>query len=144
VLRACGRGPTYSGKFIARAVELYLKGVKPGYIRWDELQSTLEKEFPGEFKAKGEDKPSPETVLDWVRKRPDAPEQLKQLRVQEATPGQIMSGIPLHPFSHQAQPPVPIPYASVTSTDIAALFSHFIALMTMAIMVRFTWSLART
>lgn len=144
MLRACGRAPSYSGKLIARAVELYLNGVKPGYVRWDELQSTLEKEFPGELKVRGEDRPSPETVLEWVRKYPDASERLRQLRVQEVAPGQRMSGVPSYPFGHQPQPSVSISYASVTSTDITALFGHFIALMAMVTMMRFAWSLART
>jgi hypothetical protein len=38
------------------------RGVKPGYIGWAELQSTLERQFPGEFPNKGQDKPSPEAA----------------------------------------------------------------------------------
>jgi hypothetical protein len=143
VIRPLGHGPSYSGKFIARAVELYLQGVKPGYIRWHELQSTLEKEFPTEFDVKGEDRPSPETIMEWVRKYPDAPERLKQLRVQEVAPDQKVSGMPPYPFIQRPRPLVPVPYAGVTSTDINAMFSHFIALMAVAIMARFAWSLAR-
>ncbi len=144
LIEPCGRAPSYSGKCIARAVELYLNGVKPGYIRWDELQNTLVKEFPSYFPKVSDDLPSPETVMDWVRKYPDLAERLKQLRVQQITPSRRMSGISSYPFSHQPQPLVPIPYASVTSTDITALLSQFIALMAMVIMVRFAWSLART
>jgi len=125
-------------------VELYLNGVKPAYIRWHELQSTLEEEFPEEFKVRGQDRPSPETVMDWVRKRPDAPERLKQLRVQELAPGDGISGIPSYSFSQEPQPAVPISHASVSSADIAPLLGHFITLMAVAIMARFVWSLART
>lgn len=144
MLRPCGRAPSYSGRCIARAVELYRDGVKPGYIRWDDLQRTLVKEFPSEFPKVSDNLPSPETVMDWVRKRPDAPERLKQLRVQEVVPDKRMSGIPSYQFSHQPQLPVPIPYASITSTNMTALFGHCMALMAMAIMVRFAWFLART
>ena len=144
MIRPLGHAPSYSGKLIARAVELYLNGVKPGYIRWHELQSTLEKEFPGEFKVKGQDRPSPETVMDWVRKLPDAPERLKQLRAQEVAGAQRVTGAPPYPFGHQPHPSVPVSYTGNTSTDINALFGHFIALMVVALMARFAWSLART
>lgn len=143
MIRPCGHGPTYSGKFIARAVELYLNGVRPGYIRWHELQDTLEKEFPGEFKVKGQDRPSPETVMDWVRKYPDAPERLKQLRVQEVTAVERATGIPPCPFAHQGHLPVSVSYAG-NAADVTALFGHFIALMVVAVMARFVRSLART
>jgi hypothetical protein len=84
VLRACGRAPSYSGKCIARAVQLYRDGVKPGHIRWADLQRTLVMEFPSEFPKVPDNLPSPETVLEWVRKYPDVAERLRQLRVQQA------------------------------------------------------------
>lgn len=143
MVRPCGRGSSYSGKLVARAIELYLNGVKPGYIRWHELQSTLEKEFPSEFPKIADDLPSPETVMEWVRKRPDAPERLRQLRVKEVAPGQGTSGMPSCPSSLQPQMPVPIRDAGMTSADIYAIFSHLVALMVMAMMVRLSWSLAR-
>lgn len=143
MLRACGRGPRYPGKLIARAIELYLNGVKPGYIRWHELQSILQKEFPSEFPAVADDLPSPETVLDWVRKFPDAPERIRELKAQEFTRGEKATGTSPHQFGHQPQPAVPTPYARVTSSDMNALLGNLIALMAMAIMVRFAWSLIR-
>lgn len=95
LLRPCGHGPSYSGKLIARAVQLYREGVKPGYIRWEELQYTLEKGLPQEFKAVGQDRPSPETVLRWVKKYGDAPEKLKELRVQEYRQGYLRPQVTL-------------------------------------------------
>jgi hypothetical protein len=124
VLRPCGRAPSYSGKLIARAVELYLSGVKPGYIRWDELQSTLEKEFPGEFKMKGQDRPSPETVLAWVRRRPDAPERLRQLRVQQAATNQVIPG----------PAPLVLGPGTMTGPDINSPLGWLMTFMMMAVM----------
>jgi hypothetical protein len=136
MLRACGHSPSYSGKFIARAVELYLNGVKPGYIRWHELQNTLEKEFPSELKIKGQDRPSPETVLDWVRRRPDAPERLKQLRVQQLAPDRVMPGLTLA----QTAQPWPAPLVPKTSTmtrpDINGLFGWLMTLLMAIVMAR--------
>jgi len=136
VLRPCGRAPSYSGKLIARAVELYLNGVKPGYVRWDELQSTLEKEFPGELKVRGEDRPSPETVLEWVRKYPDASERLRQLRVQQVAPNRVMPGLAL---AQTAQPwPASLaPKTDVmTGLDINGLFGWLMTLLVASVMAR--------
>ncbi|MFZ7131345.1 MAG: hypothetical protein ACOWWR_03200 [Eubacteriales bacterium] len=85
MIQPLGRKPSYSGKLITRAIDLYSNGVKPGYIRWSELQSTLEQEFPKEFKIKGEDRPNPKTVLDWVEKYDDVPVALKKLNVVDSS-----------------------------------------------------------
>jgi hypothetical protein len=151
MIKPCGifepcspRGPRYSGKLIARAVELYLKGVKPGYIRWDELQYTLEKEFPSEFPQVAQDKPSPETVLSWVRKRPDAPERLKSLRVQQAVLG---PGVPWSPgtlSSYYLPVAMPVPYGNISQWSVNVLFSQFIPLMALAILASCTRSLIQS
>lgn len=80
-MRACGRAPSYSGKLIARAIELYQKGVKPGTIRWHELQATLQREFPKEFPPNADDLPTPETVLGWVKKYGDLHDRLGKLGI---------------------------------------------------------------
>jgi len=141
VLKACGvikacspRGPVYSGKLIARAIELYLNGVEPGYIRWHELQATLENEFPSEFKQLGQDKPAPETVMAWVRKRPDAPERLKDLRAQQATPNQNVPYIPVYPSIYQPRPALLVPNRGIIGWDINALLTQFTAVVAVAIM----------
>lgn len=145
VIKACSpRGSVYSGKLIARAVELYLNGVKPGYIRWYELQSTLEKEFPAEIMQVGQDKPSPETVMEWVRRYPDAPERLKNLRVQQASSNSGMCGVPIYLFNYQPTSAIPAPHVGITSEDINALFSPFLAFLAMALMVRFAWFLSQS
>ena len=138
------RGPCYSGKLIARAVELYLKGVKPGYIRWDELQNTLEKEFPSEFPQVAQDRPSPETVLSWVRKRPDAPERLKNLRVQQASPNSSMNRVPAYSFNYQPSSAMSVSYISTPNRGINTLFSHFMAFLAVALMVRYAYSLSKS
>lgn len=136
VIEACSpRGPKYSGKLIARAVELYRNGVKLGYIRWDELQSTLEKEFPSEFAQAGQDKPSPETVMDWVRKYPDAPERLKQLRVQQVDPGQLTLRMGF-PYAGQLQPMPMLLNRGISGVDIHGVFGWLMALLLMTIMAR--------
>jgi hypothetical protein len=139
VVKPCGRAPHYSGKLIARAVDLYNNGVKPGYMRWDELQSTLEKEFPGEFKVKGEDKPLPETVLGWVHKYPDAPERLKQLRVQQADQTQPA---PTREISYNSQLwPTPVaPNRSSGNLNVNALFGRLMLLFMIYFMARFVTS----
>lgn len=146
MIKPCSpRGSHYSGKLIARAVELYREGVKPGYIRWDELQSTLEKEFPSEFPHVAQDKPSPETILNWVRKYPDAPERLRNLKVQQATPPSGAVWSPLKPsYCYPAVAKMPVPYASTTHWTINALFSQFMALMVLAIMAGCVRSLAHS
>ena len=136
IVRACSpRGPVYSGKLIARAVELYQDGVKPGYIRWDELQHTLEVEFPPEFPVVGENLPTPETVLAWARKYPDAPQRLRDLRVQELEPA---GGVRLNSANapgYLAPRPVAVPYVGPMACDINALISQYVGLMTLAMMV---------
>jgi hypothetical protein len=137
VVEACSpRGPIYSGKLIARAVELYLNLVKPGYMRWHELQATLEKEFPSEFPKVADDLPSPETVIAWVRKYPDAPERLRDLRAQQATPNQSVPWVPVYPSAYQSRPALGVPNAGVISWDINALFTQFMAVVAIAIMAR--------
>jgi hypothetical protein len=115
-------------------VELYLNGVKPGYIRWDELQSTLEKEFPGEFKVKGQDRPSPETVMEWVRKRPDAPQRLRDLRVQQVEPGSWQSRPISNPSAYELMPAMPVSPATSANPWLSALFQQFVAVMVFALM----------
>ena len=139
MLSACGRAPRYSGKLIARAVELYLNGVKPGYIRWDELQATLQKEFPSDFPPVADDLPSPETVVHWVRKYPNAPERLKQLRVQELAQGTSRTA------RYQLSPKALFPpqQAAMDSTGITALMGYLLALTALGLVVRLTWSLTK-
>lgn len=141
-MTACSRGPRYSGKLIARAIELYLNGVKPGYIRWHELQNTLQKEFPREFPVMADDLPSPETVLDWVRKFPDAPERIKQLKAQEVAQGKTVSGAWSYTYC-QSELPAMAPYTGMTNTNVSTLFSQCIALMALAMMARFLYCLVR-
>jgi hypothetical protein len=141
MLKACGvieacspRGRVYSGKLRARAIELYLDGVKSGYIGWHDLQSILYKEFPSEFPKVADDLPSPETVLEWVRKYPDAPERLRDLRVQQATPSQSVPWVPVYPPTWGPRPALAVPNAGVISWDISALFTQFTAVVAVAIM----------
>lgn len=145
IVEACSpRGPIYSGKLIARAVDLYLNGVKLGYIRWYELQSTLEKEFPSEFTQLGQDKPSPETVMKWVRRYPDAPERLKNLRAQQAPPSSGVCGLPTYLFNYQPSSAVPVSYVGMPNTGINTLFSQVTAFLAMALMVRFAWFVSQS
>ena len=143
-MRTCGlveacspRGPVYSGRLIARAVQLYRDGVKPGYIRWYDLQSTLQKEFPSEFPPLADDWPTPEAVMNWVRKYPDAPERLKDLGVQQAAPNQMEPGAPAY------QPGVvfAVPNYSAINRDINALFAQLLTVVAVAAFCRFTVSL---
>lgn len=143
MLKACGivepcspRGPLYSGKLIARAVELYQEGVEPRYIRWHELQNTLAKEFVQELSSGGRELPSPETVIAWVRKYPDAPERLRDLRVQQATPSQSVPWTSVYPSTWGPRPALAVPNAGVISWDINALFAQFMAVVAVAIMAR--------
>ena len=142
MVKACGivtvcspRGPIYSGKLIARAVDLYLNGVKPGYIRWHDLQRTLEQEFPKEFPKVGADQPSPDTVLAWVRKYPDAPQRLRDLRVQELEPAGGMLWNATNAQGYQAPQPVAVPYVGPVACDINAVIRQYVGLMTLAMMV---------
>ena len=138
IVEACSpRGPIYSGRLIARAVDLYLNGVKLGYIRWYELQSILEKEFPSEFTQVGQDKPSPETVMKWVRRYPDAPERLRNLRAQQAPLNSGMCGVPTYLFNYQPSSAMPVSYGGMPNRDINTLFSQFTQFLAMALMVRF-------
>jgi len=135
VIRPLGRAPTYSGKCVARAIELYLNGVKPGYIRWDELQSTLEREFAEEFEVKGQDKPSPETVLSWVRKYHDAPERLKQLGVEQTTPNQVALGLGIA-CATQSQLSSFVSQVDTTGLNINWAIRWLMACLMMAVMTR--------
>ena len=137
VIEVCSpRGPIYSGKLIARAVELYLNGVKTGYIRWHELQQTLEKEFPGELQQADQDKPAPETVMAWARKYPDAPERLRQLGVQQASPDPAICWRRLSPLNGQPPHTVSVSRAGVSPPDINTWFTHIVALMALAMTAR--------
>jgi hypothetical protein len=142
MLEPCGRGPSYSGRLIARAVELYLSGVKPGYIRWDELQATLEKEFASEIREVGQDKPAPETVIGWARKYPDAPERLRALRVQQVAPNQRVLRAPVYPSAGELRPALSTLNTGAVGWDINALFIQFMAMAATAILARFIVSLS--
>jgi hypothetical protein len=76
-----GRGPHYSGKFIARAVELHQKGVETRYWRVEEVQNKLAEEFAAELNKKGLPIPRAETIMAWARNYPDAPQRLRDLAV---------------------------------------------------------------
>ena len=137
IVEACSpRGPMYSGKLIARAVELYKKGVEPGYIRWYELQNTLAKEFAPELPSGGRELPSPETVIAWVCKYPDAPERLRDLRAQQATPNQRVPWVPAYPSTYQPRSVSAVPNSGIISWDINALLTQFMAVVAVAIMAR--------
>ena len=135
MLRPLGRAPSYSGKCIARAVELYRDGVKPGHIRWDDLQRTLVKEFPSDFPKVSDNLPSPETVMDWVRKYPDLAERLKQLRVQQVAPNRVMLE---QAFAYTSQPwPVPlVQHRSITGLDTNRLIGWLMTLLVVSVMAR--------
>ena len=143
LIQVCSpRAPTYSGKFIARAVELYLGGVATRYIRWVDLENTLVKEFAGELE--GKELPAPETVLEWVRKYPDLPQRLRELRVQEAGSTSTVSQRPLSAWNYQATREfVPVPYASAGSYDINALLNLFAAFVALALLSGFMRALLR-
>ena len=123
-------------------VQLYLAGVTPGYIGWAELQSTLEREFPGEFANKGQDKPSPETILEWVRRWPDAPQRLRDLRVQQVEPSSCQSCPMSNAGAYQLMPAIPVsPFASANPW-LSALVQQFVAVMVFALMVHFVRALS--
>ena len=142
VIKPCSpRGPIYSGRLRARAVELYLEGVKLGYIGWAELQSSLEKEFPDEFQNKGQDKPSPETILEWVRRWPDAQQHLRDLRVQQVEPSSWQSRGMSNAGTYQFVPDMPVsPFASANPW-FSALFQQCVAVMVFALMAHFVMAL---
>lgn len=143
VVEACSpRAPKYSGKLIARAVELYRDGVKPGYMRWHELQARLEKEFPGEFKHLGQDKPSPETVLEWVRKYPDAPERLRQLRVQQAELSSWQSRPTSNTTAYQPVPVMSVSSIALANTWLSVFFQQLAAAMVFVLVVYFIRALS--
>ncbi len=145
IVEACSpRGPMYSGKLIARAVELYKKGVEPGYIRWYELQNTLAKEFAPELPSGGPALPSPETVIAWVCKYPDAPERLRDLRAQQAPLNSGMCGVPTYLFNYQPSSAMPVSYVGMPNRGINTLFSQFTAFLAMALMVRFAYFLSKS
>lgn len=138
VFEACSpRGPMYSGRLRARAIELYRELVEPRYIGWHELQSTLEAEFPEEFPAKGQDLPSPETVLDWVRKYPDAPQRLRDLRVQQLeSTGAVLWGS-ANAWNYQSPPAISVPHVSSRDSNTIELLNQLTAMMALALMVTF-------
>ena len=68
-VEVCSRGPRYSTRFRARAVELY-RLVQRGAISWKDLFNTLIDEFPEEFYALGGNI-SEETLRIWARRFPD-------------------------------------------------------------------------
>ncbi len=147
-MRTCGlvevcspRGPVYPGKLIARAVELYRDGVKPGYLRWDELQSTLEKEFAAELKEIAQDKPTPETVMAWVRKYPDAPERLRNLRVQQATSHSEAPGVYAYPSACQPGAVFAATTPGAINPSMNVLFAELLTVFAVAAICRFTVSL---
>ena len=137
-----GRNPSYSGKCIARAVELYYQGVKSGYVRWSELQNTLEEEFPAEFEIEGRDKPSPETVMAWVRKRPDAPQRLRDLRVIKADPDREMDGTPTKLPVYQPPSALLVTCPSNIINDAISCMNWIISVMVGVIMMEIarSWS----
>jgi hypothetical protein len=122
-----GRGPHYSGKFIARAVELYYKGVKSGYVRWSESQNTLEEEFPSEFENKGRDKPSPETMMAWVRKYPDAHQHLIDLGMIKTDPILATGGTTVQLSGDQPLSPLPATRLSNIINDVMTCMAWIIS-----------------
>ena len=133
------RGPVYSAKLIARAVELYQKGVKPGYIRWVDLFSTLQAEFAPEFERIGYEKPTRETVMAWVKKYPDLSQRLKDMRVQQDTSSQRVQRMPVYPPAYQPYPAQPVPSSARAGWD--ALFGRMMALVIMACLFSFVRAL---
>ena len=136
------RGPVYSAKLIARAVELYQEGVKPGDIRWADLFSTLQAEFASEFDRIGYEKPTPETVMAWVKKYPDLSQRLKDLRVQQAATGQRAQRMPLYPPAYQLYLAPSVPNTSVAGWDINVLFRQMMALVIMTCLFSFARALS--
>lgn len=143
LIQVCSpRAPAYSGKFVARAVELYLEGIATRYIRWRDLENTLAKEFEEELE--GKELPAPETVLEWVRKYPDLPQRLRELRVQEAGSTSTVSQRPLPAWNYQATRVfVPAPYATADGYDLNALLNQFAAFVALALLNGFMRALLR-
>ena len=143
LIQVCSpRAPTYSGKFVARAVELYMEGVATRYIRWADLENTLVKEFAGELE--GKELPASETVLEWARKYPDLPQRLRELRVQEAGFTSAVSQRPLSAWNYQTTRVfVPAPYASAGGHDLSALLNLFAAFVALALLSGFIRALLR-
>ena len=134
------RGPMYSGKLIARAVELYRDGVKPGLIRWSDLHSTLRAEFASELKNVGYDLPNPETVMAWVKKYPNLSQRLKDLRVQQAAPNQRVQRMPVYPSVYQPNPAPPVPKSGVANWNV--LFGQMMAIIIIACLFSFARALS--
>lgn len=134
------RGPMYSAKLIARAIELYQEGVKPGDIRWSDLHSTLRAEFTSELKDVGYDLPNPETVMAWVKKYPNLSQRLKDLRVQQAAPGQRVQRMPVYPPVYQPNPAPPVPKSGVANWNV--LFGQMMAIIIMACLFSFARALS--
>ena len=136
------RGPVYSSKVIARAVELYREGVKTGDIRWADLHSTLRAEFASELKDVGYDLPNPETVMAWVKKYPNLSQRLKDLRVQQEAASQRAQRMPLYPPAYQQYLPAPVQNMSVPCWDMNTLLNQMLALVIMAWLFSFARSLS--
>ena len=136
------RGPVYSAKLIARAVELYQEGVKPGDIRWADLFSTLQKEFASEFDRIGYEKPTPETVMAWVKKYPNLSQRLKDLRVQQVAPSQKAHQVPLYPPTYQPYLAPQVHNTSVPRWDMNTLLNQMMAIVIMACLFSFARALS--
>lgn len=135
------RGPMYSAKLIARAVELYQEGVKPGDIRWADLHSTLRAEFASELENVGHDLPNPETVMAWVKKYPNLSQRLKDLRVQQAAPSQRAQRKPLCPPAYLPYLAPPVPSSGTAGLDFTVLFGRMMAMVLLACMFSFARAL---
>jgi hypothetical protein len=131
----------YSGKLIARAVELYRDGVKPGLIRWSDLHSTLRAEFASELKNVEYELPNPETVMAWVKKYPNLSQRLKDLRVQQAAPGQRVQQMPVYPPVYQPYMAPPVPSSGTPGWNINVLFGQMMAIIIMACLFSFARAL---
>lgn len=114
--------------------------MKPGLIRWTDLQNTLAEEFPEEFPeelAQGKDIPSEETIREWAKKYPDAPERLRNLRVQQREPaGDILSSSS-NIWSQRPSHALPAGSLANTNSGTHVLFNQLAALMIFAWTVRF-------
>jgi len=122
-----GRGPSYSGKFIARAVELHFQGVQTGYLRVDDVQNKLAKEFAAELEMKDIAIPSPETIMTWVRKYPDASQRLRDLEAQQIDPSPKTSGTQTKLEYYQKPPSLPVTRPSNIIDDAMACMNYAIA-----------------
>jgi len=132
----------YSAKLIARAVELYRDGVKPGLIRWSDLHSTLRAEFASELKNVGYDLPNPETVMAWVKKYPDLSQILKDLRVQQAASEQRVQRRTLYPPAYLPYLAPPFPNFNKAGLNFNVLFDRMMAIVIIVCLFSFTRALS--